>query len=316
MQVNASVGTVVLLACNLVIAQPDGQIACTVHIADGDNDIRIIDAATGVGHEFPLEMGIESSPQFSRDGRLMVFQAGPSHLNNIYISRPNGGDLRAVTTGANNFVEPDFSPDCSEIVFHSVYGSIRSVPAAGGLPIDTGIYGAHTRWNPAAGSRLVLSSDYPGSNLVSTLDLDTLVSTPRVVNAVRADWSWDGNRLVYGHPGPDGLADLFVCAADGTGAVNLTNSPGIAEGIGTFSPDGRYICFSRPTPGPADPSDLYIMRADGSEVRNLTNTPELDEFGPSWAPYPACNPDFNLDGNVDQDDVASLIQVIAGGDCP
>lgn len=33
-------------------------------------------------------------------------------------------------------------------------------------------------------------------------------------------------------------------------------------------------------------------------------------------PAPACDPDFNGDGNVDQDDVAAIIDVIAGGGCP
>jgi hypothetical protein len=28
------------------------------------------------------------------------------------------------------------------------------------------------------------------------------------------------------------------------------------------------------------------------------------------------DPDFNQDGNVDQDDVAALIDVVAGGACP
>jgi len=307
---------VLLCVYRVAVGQPEGQIACTVHVADGDNDIRLIDAATGVAHEFPLEMGIENAPQFSRDGRWLVFSGGPSSLSNIYVARPGGSDIRAVTSGAGNFVEPDFSPDGSEVVFHSVYGSIRRVSTAGGAIVDTGVFGAHTRWNPAPGSRLVLSSDYPGSNLLSALDIDTLTNSPRVTNAVRADWSWDGTRIVYVHPGPDGLADLFVCDATGAGSTNITNSPGIADGIGAFSPDGLYVCFSRPTPGPNDPSDLYTMRVDGTELRNLTNTPSIDEVGPTWAPYPTCNPDFNGDGNVDQDDVAALIDVIAGGECP
>lgn len=31
---------------------------------------------------------------------------------------------------------------------------------------------------------------------------------------------------------------------------------------------------------------------------------------------PVCNPDFNRDGNVDQDDVSALINAVAGGGCP
>jgi hypothetical protein len=35
-----------------------------------------------------------------------------------------------------------------------------------------------------------------------------------------------------------------------------------------------------------------------------------------FAPPPPCDPDFNQDGNADQDDYASLVNVVAGGECP
>jgi hypothetical protein len=46
------------------------------------------------------------------------------------------------------------------------------------------------------------------------------------------------------------------------------------------------------------------------------------EFGRATTAYfrsrstPTCEADFNGDGNLDQDDVLALINVIAGGPCP
>jgi len=48
--------------------------------------------------------------------------------------------------------------------------------------------------------------------------------------------------------------------------------------------------------------------------------PSFWEAGFDWVylghPGPSCDPDYNQDGNVDQDDVAYLIHVIAGGENP
>ena len=97
----------------------------------------------------------------------------------------------------------------------------------------------------------------------------------------------------------DAAMDIFASKADGSGAVNLTKSPGY-DAEGAVSPDGKEIVFcslrgafpleklsaedrARYEKAPASCGDLYVMAADGSNVRQLTKTPGYDG-GPFFSP--------------------------------
>jgi Tol biopolymer transport system component len=73
--------------------------------------------------------------------------------------------------------------------------------------------------------------------------------------------------------------DVFVVAADGTGARNLTGTAGGSAPV--LSPDGRQIAYLR-----GDSSgvgEIWLMDADGTNQRRLTSGRQ-DEFGPQWSP--------------------------------
>ncbi|MFZ2875655.1 MAG: M36 family metallopeptidase [Phycisphaerales bacterium] len=63
-------------------------------------------------------------------------------------------------------------------------------------------------------------------------------------------------------------------------------------------------------PQPCDPDFNQDGNVDQDDVNYLINV-----IGGGANPSGA-DPDFNQDGNVDQDDVSALIDVVAGGDCP
>src|SRR2546423_11423980 len=52
-----------------------------------------------------------------------------------------------------------------------------------------------------------------------------------------------------------------VMNADGSGRIDLTNTPGVDDSAPSFSPDGRRIAFTR---FDGNQSDVRIMNADGS----------------------------------------------------
>ena len=80
----------------------------------------------------------------------------------------------------------------------------------------------------------------------------------------------------------DSPADIFVVNSDGTGLVNLTNSPA-RETNPVWSPDGGAIAFVNDAGGFGISPDICVMDADGSNVINLTNDGAIDS-SPSWSP--------------------------------
>ncbi|MCE7974033.1 MAG: hypothetical protein DYG92_06865 [Leptolyngbya sp. PLA1] len=82
--------------------------------------------------------------------------------------------------------------------------------------------------------------------------------------------------------------------------------------VGSFSPNvtGAFNLNIMPPAAPCDPDVNQDGNVDQDDVAYLINV-----VGGGANPT-GIDPDINHDGNVDQDDVAALINVVAGGDCP
>ncbi len=92
-------------------------------------------------------------------------------------------------------------------------------------------------------------------------------------------WSPDGQKIMYVASGgrANGL-DIWVMAADGSGAVDLTGQPG-NELDPAWSPNSAVIAYTKPN---EDGSPLlYVMRSDGSSVQLLSE--EYQESQPTWS---------------------------------
>jgi len=74
---------------------------------------------------------------------------------------------------------------------------------------------------------------------------------------------------------PPSDTDIFIAAADGSGARRLASDPALDYNA-SFSPDGRWIVFTSHRSGSAD---LYRIRADGSDLERLTTDPAFDDQG-------------------------------------
>jgi len=124
-------------------------------------------------------------------------------------------------------------------------------------------------------------------------------------------WSPDGKKITFVFAEQDSNSDIHVMNADGSGLVNLTNSPE-NEYNPRWSPDGKKIIFV--FAGQDRNYEIYVMNADGSGLVNLTNSPE-NEYNPRWSPdgkkiaFTSAGQDGNSEiyvVNVDGSDLVNL----------
>ena len=78
----------------------------------------------------------------------------------------------------------------------------------------------------------------------------------------------------------DGNAEIYSMNADGSGPVNLTNSPPrSASGLVA----GRHRASRSRAIANGD-QEIFVMNADGTGAVNLSNSPGSDEANPAWSP--------------------------------
>ena len=227
--------------------------------------------------------GENAEAYWSYTDDLVVFQTTrpPYTADQIFTMKPDGSDVRLVSTGKGRTTCAYFLPGNRRIVYASTHHVADEPPK----PPDRsagyvwGIFAYDLFACDLDGGNLVRLTDDPGYDAEATV-------SPK------------GDRMVF-TSSRDGDLDLYTMALDGTDVKRLTDAVGY-DGGAVWSPDGKQIAWRAHHPkdeaGQADfkgllargmvrPTklDLWVMNADGTEKRRIT-TLEKASFGPFFTP--------------------------------
>lgn len=271
-------------------------------------------AGAGSPASGPGDPDAASENERSVAGDRVVFASHRgAKTSEIYTMRPDGGDVRALTSDAVNDTKPRWSPDGTRIAFVSyVSGPLEPdlfVMDANGSNLvnltrtpDIGDF--DPAWSPDGSRLLFTRQDFEDSGGIGPADLYVielgsgrtrrLTDTPDL-DEWTAAWSPDGTTIVF--HGCCGAGDvphqgLYQMRADGTGVRAITTGRDFEP---SWSPDGRRLVFFRftnagdPATGgvstnPVEYSSLFLVDADGSDLTRLTDETTVLDFGPAWSP--------------------------------
>jgi len=181
----------------------------------------------------------------SPDGRHVALTRRTPANNNLWLMETTSGQLERLTFGPNEDETAVWSHDSRSVA----YASTR----------EGGVTWVYTK-----------SVEGP--------------SDPKHIYAAKthghlSSWSRNGQWLLFNSLGLIGEPDLLALRIDGQESVAVAAAPGVAEGSGQFSPDGRWIAFTSNQTGR---NEVYVI-----SFPQLTGKRQVSIEGgttPRWAP--------------------------------
>jgi hypothetical protein len=245
---------------------PDGK-----HVAVAmQGSLWKVDPATGTAEELTYSRRYHSSPDWSRDGKWIVYTADDGHRRiQLEILNVQTGESHALTDDQNLYLDPVFSPDGTRLAYVSTqpngYFNIYVRPIREG------------RWS---GEPVALTSDnrYPRDRLYfGAWDMHT-----------QPAWTPDGKEILFvsNRGVPLGSGDLWRMPAEPNGiakAVPVLKEQTLYRTRPHVSIDGKRVLYAS-TAGAADQyTNLYVVPVSGGAPYKLTFG-SYDHFHPRWSP--------------------------------
>ncbi|MBI4538976.1 MAG: PD40 domain-containing protein [Gemmatimonadetes bacterium] len=169
---------------------PDGKQLAFVVVADGDNQLAVLDVESGkLERKLPVaEVGAIANPAWSPDGRTIAFSGARGGISDLYVLDLATGEVRQLMHDRYADFQPAWSPDGRTIAFVSDRGpetdflrlahsrfQIALLDVASGavraLPLFGNVNHVNPQFSPA-GDALYFLSDQDGFNDIYRVSLD------------------------------------------------------------------------------------------------------------------------------------------------
>ncbi|MGH7593175.1 MAG: TolB family protein, partial [Gemmatimonadales bacterium] len=184
----------------------------------------------------------------------------------IYSARPDGSDLRALTSNGVYNAETTASPDGKRLIFTSTRDG------------DIDLYTMNVDGTDV--KRITHRLGYDGGAFFSP---DSRRIVWRAAYPVTATDTADYRRLLARHLVRPAALELWTANSDGSDAREITHLGG-ANWAPYFFPDGKQIIFASNYEDPRGGNfDLYRVNTDGTGLEKITTSTEFDGF-PMFSP--------------------------------
>ena len=206
-------------------------------------------------------MGRAAGPSWSPDGRYIFFY-GEEGVDQQVVDG-NVIPLPGVSNGVARITAAPLPANVSQLQLFQGYGWNDGSARGANMSPD--------------GSMIAYDGDRGGGRRIYFLGTDTNQQFRYEIIGEQADWSPDGQKIVY-RSGRNNQVGIWISNRDDSGHVRITD--GGTDSFPTWSPDGKTIAFSRDTGGNVD---IYTVDVDGTNMQRLTSTPGHDTL-PAYLP--------------------------------
>lgn len=227
-----------------------------------------------------LTAGTESAstPRWSPDGKTLAFvtKRGDDTANQVYLLPTDGGEARRLTRHDTAVGDLTWSPDGTRIYFVAADPKSAEEKARDDAKDDV----------------FAFDENFKQRHLWS-VTVSGAVEEPITkgeFSVIGYQLSSDGTKIAL-HRAPSplygdaGQADVWVMAADGSGAVRLTAN-GVTETSAGLSPDNTQVLFVADSNGAWESyynDNIFVVPAGGGEIRMLTRELPYEVMDAMWS---------------------------------
>jgi Tol biopolymer transport system component len=257
--------------------------------------IRLVDVSSGRTRPVtvPTESTYHSQPAFSPDGRRLAYASCSAGYLNCHLEvselGPDGvkkGTARRVTRGVIWPRGLAWTRDGASLVYSDQLSGSRLWRVsirANEPPRQIVVAGLDALYPAIASSRGRLAfGRWGGQEDIYRFE----VGRPAKAVVVSSFFDFhphlspDGSRFAFESGRGGWASEIWLAAADGSNATQLTHGPGLSQGSPRWSPDGRRIAFD--SYGENGQWDIWTIDADGGSLRRLTSSPAAHN-SPTWS---------------------------------